>query len=101
MLINLARGKVVLVAAPSGSVNDGGWVDAFKNAGLPSPDASGVSFSDQKVNFAWRNHFIAACVAPLSDVARQEAKAKGWTLFELPGTVTAGVPEAMISTFKG
>jgi hypothetical protein len=30
---------------------------------------------------------------------RQEAEAKGWTLFELPEAVTAGVPDAMRSMF--
>ena len=28
------------------------------------------------------------------------AEAKGWTLFELPESVAAGVPDAMISMFK-
>ena len=53
------------------------------------------------MSFAWRSHFVAACVAPLTEAAREAAEAKGWTLFELPGTVAAGVPDAMISMFGG
>ncbi|MHC2371305.1 Lhr-like helicase [Bradyrhizobium diazoefficiens] len=100
MLVDLARGNIVLVTAPSGSADDGGWVGAFKDAGLPGPDSSAISFAGQEMNFAWRSHYVATCVVPLSSSARQEAEAKGWTLFELPGTVTAGVPDAMISMFK-
>lgn len=101
MLVDLTRGKVVVVTAPSGSIEERGWVGVFKDAGLPRPDSSAVNFSGQAMDFAWRSHFVAACVAPLSDAARNEADAKGWTLFELPGAITAGVPEAVISMFKG
>lgn len=101
MLIDLARGQVVLAVAPGQSVDGGGWESAFKEAGLPAPDASSVSFSGQEMSFTWRNHFVAACVSPLTKATREEAEAKGWTLFELPGTAAAGVPDAMISMFGG
>jgi hypothetical protein len=48
--------------------------------------------------FAWRSHFVAASVAPIGKAAREEAEAKGWTLFELP-QVAAGVPDALVSMF--
>jgi len=101
MLVDLARGQIVVTAAPGRSAEGAGWESAFKEAGLPAPDSSAVSFSDQEMSFAWRSHFVAACVAPLAEATRQEAEAKGWTLFELPGTVTAGVPDAMISMLGG
>ena len=101
MLIDLARGKVVLAVSPSQPSEGGGWVGAFKEVGLPPPDASAVSFSGQEMSFAWRGHFVAASVAPISKTTREAAEAKGWTLFELPGTVAAGVPDAMISMFGG
>lgn len=101
MLVDLARGQVVLAAAPIRSAEGGGWADAFRDAGLPPPDGSPVCFSDQEMSFAWRSHFVAACVSPLTDTTREEAEAKGWTLFELPGTTAAGVPAAMISMFGG
>ncbi|MGO9356108.1 MAG: Zn-binding domain-containing protein [Xanthobacteraceae bacterium] len=100
MLIDLARGRVVLGVAASAPPEVGGWASAFKEAGLPPADASAVSFSDQEMSFAWRSHFVAACVAPVSEAAREAAEAKGWTLFELPGTGAAGVPDAMVSMFE-
>lgn len=99
MLVDLARGQVVLAAAPGRSAEDGGWVNAFKDAGLPPPDGSSVAFSGQEMSFSWRSHFVAACVSPLTEATRQEGEAKGWTLFELPEVVTAGVPDAMLSMF--
>ena len=101
MLINLARGQVVLAVAPDHGSEDGGWAIAFKQVGLPPPDASTVSFSGQELSFAWRSHFVAASVAPLTNETREAAEAKGWTLFELPETVAAGVPDALISMFGG
>jgi hypothetical protein len=99
MLVDLARGQVVLAAAPGESAEGRGWANAFKDAGLPPPDGSSVAFSEQEMTFAWRSHFVAACVSPLTEAARQEAEAKGWTLYELPGPAAAGVPDAMISIF--
>ncbi len=101
MLVDLARGQVVPATAPGDSAERGGWANAFKDAGLPPPDSSPVCFSEQEMSFAWRSHFIAACVSPLAEATRQEAESKGWTLFELPGTAAAGVPDAMISIFGG
>ena len=98
MLVDLVRGKVVLTAADQ-PAESGEWVDAFKEAGLPAPDSSAMKFSDQEMSFAWRSHFVAACIVSLTEATRQAAEAKGWTLFELPEAVTAGVPDAMRSMF--
>lgn len=98
MLIDLARGQVVLATADQ-AAEAGEWVNAFKEVGLPAPDGSAIKFSDQEMSFAWRSHFVAACISPLTETTRQEAEAKGWTLFELPEAVTAGVPDAMRSMF--
>jgi hypothetical protein len=51
------------------------------------------------MSFAWRSHFIAASISPLIEATREAAEAKGWTLFELSGDITAGVPDAMLSMF--
>ncbi len=99
MLVDLARGQVVLAAAQDGATSGGGWANAFKNAGLPPPDCSPVCFAGQEMSLAWRSHFVAACVSPLIEATRQEAEGKGWAVFELPGTADAGVPDAMISIF--
>ena len=101
MLIDLARGQVVVAVAPDGASEGGSWASTFKVAGVPAPDASTASFAGQEMIFAWRSHFVAASVAPIGKAAREEAEAKGWTLFELPETVAAGVPDALISIFGG
>lgn len=101
MLVDLARGQIVLAAAPSKPAEGGGWEGAFKEVGLPAPDASTVSFSGQEMSFAWRSHFVAACIGPLASATREAAEAKGWTLFELQGTASSGVPDAMISMLGG
>jgi Lhr-like helicase len=101
LLIDLARGQVVLAKAITPSGEAGEWGNVFKNAGLPAPDPSAIDFSGQTMSFTWRSHFIAASISPLTETTRQEAEAKGWTLFELPATVAAGVPDPMISMFGG
>jgi Lhr-like helicase len=99
MLIDLARGQVVLAVAPDQASGGVGWAIAFKEARLPPPDAATVNFSGQEMSFAWRSHFVAASVASLTKETREAAEAKGWTLFELPETVAAGVPDELISMF--
>ncbi|WP_347268534.1 DEAD/DEAH box helicase [Paracoccus sp. (in: a-proteobacteria)] len=101
MLIDLARGEIVLAAGssrPAGGIYE--WDVAFKTAGIPAPDGASVSFADQEMNFAWRTHFVAACTGTLSAAAQEIADAKGWTLFELPENCADGVPDALISMFK-
>ncbi|MDP2355079.1 MAG: DEAD/DEAH box helicase [Beijerinckiaceae bacterium] len=100
MLIDLARGEVVLATAPVRTASAVGWEAAFKDVGVPAPDGSSVIFAEQEMSFAWRNHFVAAATEGLSDAARETADAKGWTLFELPATTADGVPDALASMFK-
>jgi hypothetical protein len=100
MLIDLARGEIVLAAGSSRHAGVDGWDVAFKDAGIPAPDGASVSFADQEMRFAWRTHFVAACTSALSEAAREIADTKGWTLFELPETCADGVPDALISMFK-
>jgi hypothetical protein len=89
----------VLAVAPAQASEGGGWAIALKEAKLPPPDTATVNFSGQEMGFVWRSHFVAASVAPLTKETREEAEAKGWTLFELPETVAAGVPDALIAMF--
>ncbi|WP_316201277.1 MULTISPECIES: DEAD/DEAH box helicase [unclassified Bradyrhizobium] len=99
MLVDLARGMVVLVTSRSQSTEGGGWTSIFRDAGIPAPDASAVSFAGREMTYAWRSYFVAACIFPLTDGVREAAEAKGWTVFELPEVVSAGVPDAMLSMF--
>ena len=100
MLIDLARGEVILTASSPRSTGSEGWEVAFKDAGIPAPDGTPISFADQEMSFAWRNHFVAACTEAPSEAAREMADAKGWTLFVLPKTRAAGVPDTLSSIFK-
>jgi Lhr-like helicase len=100
MLVDLARGKVILAAAPVREGEAAEWEAAFKATGVPAPDDATVTFAEQEMSFAWRSHFVAARTSPFSDAAREAAETRGWTLFELPGTADVGVPAAMISMFK-
>jgi Lhr-like helicase len=101
MLVDLARGEVVLIRTTSKSSNATGWDAAFKAVGLPAPDTATVSFAEQAMDFAWRSHFVATSTEPLSVEALEAAKGKGWTLFELPENSSVGLPDALISMFKG
>ncbi|WP_234837332.1 DUF1998 domain-containing protein [Sinorhizobium medicae] len=100
MLVDLARGQVVLAAVSTWSDSAEGWDAAFKDAGVPPPDAAAIIFADQEMSFAWRNHFVAACTGPLTEAAREIAEGKGWAVFELPENPSVGVPDELVSIFK-
>ena len=100
LLIDLARGEVVLAEAQSPG-ESAGWQRTFEIAGLPSPDTSPATFNGQAMSFTWRSHFVAATVGPLDATAHSAAEAKGWTLFELPEAAAEGIPPAMLSMFGG
>jgi Lhr-like helicase len=101
LLVDLARGQIVLSSPSSRSGESKEWEITFKEAELPTPDGSAVNFSGQEMSFAWRSYFVAACVAPLRQTTREAAEAKGWTLFELDGTLADSVPDGMISMLGG
>ncbi len=101
MLVDFARGEVVLSAAPDQSECAARWERAFKEAGVPAPDGTAVNFDNQEMSFAWRSHFVAASAAPLTKATLEIAESKGWTVFELPEDVTVGIPNALIMMFKG
>lgn len=98
LLVDLAQGQVMLATADK-PMRSGRWVNAFKEAGLPAPDSSPIKLSGREMSFAWRSHFVAACVFPITEAMRQEGYAKGWTLFELPEVATSGITNAMRSMF--
>jgi len=97
MLIDLAGpGGARRRARPD--VEGGGWAIAFKEAGLPPPDASNLSFSGQEMSFAWRSHFVAASVAPLSEATR-ERRTQRLDAVRVVRSGCCGVPDALISMF--
>lgn len=98
LLIDLARGKVVLASPRTQPESQDGWNAVFKEAGLPDPDAASVAFADQTLEFVWRSHFVAASKSPIGKEARDIAESKGWTVFELPESPSNRVPSEIIST---
>lgn len=100
ILVDIARGEVGLAVARTPSVPIDGWEPVFKEAGIPAPDGTSVSFADQEMHFSWRSHFVAACTGVLTEAAQAVAEAKGWALFELPETSTEGLPEALTAMLK-
>ncbi|MCY4172713.1 MAG: DEAD/DEAH box helicase [Cyanobacteria bacterium MAG CAR3_bin_5] len=104
LLIDLARGEVVLNSIPSGpsssSRKSGSWLALFKEAGLPTPDAAPITMADQVFPFAWRSHFVAAAMDAVTDTAREMGHAKGWMLFALPAASDEGLPGGLTAMFE-
>jgi hypothetical protein len=53
MLIDLARGEVILATKSPRSASSEGWEPAFKDAGIPAPDSAYVTFAEQDMSFVW------------------------------------------------
>ncbi|WP_029011365.1 DEAD/DEAH box helicase [Azospirillum halopraeferens] len=100
LLIDLARGSVVLAATPRRDEAARGWEDHFAPAGLPTPDATGVTMADTTLPFAWRRNRVAATTGDLSAAAQEDADAKGWSLFRLPASPDGGLPADLIELLK-
>ena len=100
LLVDLARGQIVHTAVPNRLAKGIVWENAIKEAGLPTADASPVQFSGQEMSFAWRRHFVAACIGPVALPTREAAKARDWTVFELQEAGSASIPEAMSALLR-
>ncbi|EWY37264.1 ATP-dependent helicase [Skermanella stibiiresistens SB22] len=99
-LIDLARGSVVLSAAPRRDDVEKRWEDSFAEAGLAAPDRTGVTMAGTSFPFAWRRHYVAAAAGEIPVAARDEAEAKGWTLFRLPASPDVALPAEMGDMLK-
>jgi hypothetical protein len=93
MLIDLARGEVVLAPASRHAGGADGWDVAFKDAGIP-PRMALPSALPTRNELRLAQPFRCRLHRALSEGAREIADAKGWTLFELPETCADGVPDA-------
>lgn len=100
LLIDLARGQVAILTGSTRTTDPDGWVTAFRELGLPAPDAVPISFSGIEASFAWRGHCVAACTVGVTHEAASLAESKGWTLVRLPDSISAGVPEALSALLK-
>jgi hypothetical protein len=100
MLIDIARGTVVLAPQRPKIVDPGSWPSAFKTAGIPAPDLEPVTLAGEAVPYAWRSERVLAVIGPMSDNLKEAARDRGWSLFELPLTVGEGLPLELIAVFK-
>ncbi|SAY39319.1 helicase-related protein, partial [Candidatus Synechococcus spongiarum] len=98
LLVDLARGKVVLNSTPSGPCSP--WLAVFNEAGLPTPDSKPITMADQVFPFAWRSHLVAAAMDAVTDTAQERGHTKGWTLFALPAASDEGLPSGLTAMFK-
>jgi hypothetical protein len=100
LLIDLARGELLLKAARSSSQENTDWLTIFSQRELPVPDAESVTLAGQVFPFAWRNHRIAASTEILSIEAIALADEKGWTLFKLTPKSPHHFPDALVNMLK-
>lgn len=100
LLIDLARGQVVMGAARENTASEKSWSEVFTQHGLPLPDAKGLTLADMSFPFAWQSHYVAAKVGPIPTAAVEVANDRGWSLFELPSHPSEGLPTDMIASLK-
>ncbi|WP_375210992.1 DEAD/DEAH box helicase [Hyphococcus sp.] len=101
MLVDLARGEVVIAGRSRRPGAERGWEAVFKSIGLPAPDHEPIEFQGEEVAFSWRSYFVAATDRALSDKAGEAAEAKGWTVFVLPRDISDGLPEGLTAILRG
>lgn len=100
MLIDIARGTVVLAPQRPKVVDPGSWPSAFKTAGIPASDVEPLNLAGEIVTYAWRTERVLATAGPLSDSLKDAACDRGWSLYELPPTADEGLPLDLIAAFK-
>ena len=100
LLIDMARGTVVLSSSPEGPAAERGWSQVFDQQGLPAPDATRLSLADATFPFVWRSHYVAAKDGAIPETVRAEADGRGWVLFELPPDPSEGLPAALRAALR-
>ena len=100
MLIDIARGTVILSPPRSQTDNNDSWLVTFKAAGIPAPDAEPVTLAGQDLPYAWREQRILAGLGPVSDALSDAANDRGWMLFTLPASSEQALPPEFIAAFK-
>lgn len=99
-LIDLARGEIRLAPQRPKTEEPGSWPAVFKAGGLPMPDVDPLMLGGHKLALVWRQKRVAAYVGDIPDDLKEEADDRGWSLFELPLTVSEGIPLDLIAALK-
>ena len=100
LLIDFARGDVVLTAPPADTSTRRGWSEAFAQHGLPTPDAKRLTLADVSFPYSWRSHYVAAITGSIREEVKAAADDRGWSLFELPDDPSDGLPADLITALK-
>ena len=100
LLVDLARGETVPETRTKPVLASSPWLKAFAEAGLPEIDSHPVMFAGSSFEFAWRSHFVAATVQPVSDATAADAAVKGWELVALASSQDGGVPKQLVTLLK-
>lgn len=100
MLIDIARGTVILSPPRSQTDNNDSWLVTFKAAGIPAPDAEPVTLAGQDFPYAWREQRILAGIGPFSNALYDAANDRGWMLFTLPSSSEQALSPEFIAAFK-
>lgn len=99
-LIDLARGEIRLAPQRPKIEEPGSWPAVFKAGGLPLPDIDPLMLAGQKLELVWREKRVAAFAGDVPDGIKEEADDRGWTLIELPLSVSEGLPLELIAALK-
>jgi len=81
------------------SAEPGPMEAALAAAGVPHPDERPLSLGGMQIPFVWRSHRVAATCEALTAEAQDEAKAKGFDLFQLPAEPAMELPAKFLASF--
>ena len=100
LLIDFARGEVVLTAPPADTSTRRDWSEAFAQHGFPTPDAKRLTLADVSFPYSWRSHYVAAITGSIREEVKAAADDRGWSLFVLPDDPSDGLPADLITALK-
>lgn len=100
LLVDIARGNVVLAPQRPKVIDTGSWMAVFIAAGLPTPDLEPINIAGESIPYVWRSERVLAVSSPLTDSLQAASRDRGWSLFELPPTVEEDLPHDLIAIFK-
>ena len=85
LLIDFARGEVVLTAPPADTSTRRDWSEAFAQHGLPTPDAKRLTLADVSFPYSWRSHYVAAITGSIREEVKAAADDRGMEPLRIAG----------------
>jgi Lhr-like helicase len=96
ILVRIARGEVRPVKSAQPSAED--WPACMANWRLPEPDSKPLQVGEQTFPLVWRDHLAVAATSTLSDQARADVEALGFSVVVIDPT---GDPPADLVSLLG